>query len=718
MATSAQDLNAIRRLSQYRPFERGGDSERERKEDLIVAGLAEAGGTCSSLGDCASTLNTLWGLTYEELELTPAIKHLLEEGRVARDQSGGYSLTGPENTRLEAAAAASRALAKEALDHWHVAVARQWPAISEADLQTLDAVLERFIHAIVQQHGAESALLVYPDDPAAQSILESPDAKAQALAPCASPEESTRAEWALSMFMREGTDAQRAYLSETLNATYFVTALTLDSEGARLIQAITSGQRVYLDTNFVYRLLGVQGPRYVRAAEGILRATQAAGYVCAVTPWTVAEYRKSLARSKQFLERYPVPPDAFASSAADATSVDDFVTSYWRQAKDTHLSVTDLVAFHEEVEAHLQARGIAVVDEGTRAIDAQTDKIDAEAVVLTRVLGEKWRHPDLITHDVKHRLLVKRLRGDANRSFANAGYWFLTLDRVLPRYDQRSEQTEPGGRPRVPFCVSAGAWFQVVAAFRPKTKDFDQTLADVIASPYIHPRTGITKEAAQAVVARVALYTGGTPELAAHVFMNSAAMAEIERKQDTQEQADAIDSAIVAAAKALQEEALLAREEAAREQERAAKLAAEAAEWVASSEREKEAAITTAQIEAREAIAGEQARAREASKNDEARWRQENQATEARSEERLEQERQVLQKELQRKDEEITTERRRADTLRRRQRLVVITLVLAAVFVLVGLAAGLSTAWAYVVAVGVLLGLVVAGDQLLERLKR
>ena len=62
---------------------------------------------------------------------------------------------------------------------------------------------------------------------------------------------------------------------------------------------------MYLDTNFVYRLLGVQGPRYVRAAEAILRATQAAGYVCAVTPWTIAEYRLSLDRSKRYLERYP-----------------------------------------------------------------------------------------------------------------------------------------------------------------------------------------------------------------------------------------------------------------------------------------------------------------------------------------------------------------------------------------------------------------------------
>ncbi len=290
----------------------------------MLAGLAEAGGSCTSLGDCASTLDTLWGLKYDESELAEPLRHLLQEGCVRRDNSGGYSLSDAERMRLEVAAAASEASARQALEEWHIAVARRWPSISTDELKVLDITLEKFLSTVVQQHGAEASLLVYPDDPAAQAILESPDAKAQALAHFVSPDESERAEWALSMFMREATDSQRAYLSETLNTAYFVSALTLDPEGARLIQAITSGQRVYLDTNFVYRLLGVQGPRYVRAAEGILRATQAAGYVCAVTPWTVTEYRLSLERSQKFLERYPIPPDEFAMLAADATSTEDF----------------------------------------------------------------------------------------------------------------------------------------------------------------------------------------------------------------------------------------------------------------------------------------------------------------------------------------------------------------------------------------------------------
>jgi hypothetical protein len=149
---------------------------------------------------------------------------------------------------------------------------------------------------MIMQHGAEAALLMFPEDSAVDAVLAAPDAKAQALEGLSPQDFSDGAEWALSSFMREAADARRSYLSEMLNTAYFVSSLTLDPECGRLIKELTAGQRVYLDTNFIYRLLGVQGPRYVKAAEVILRATQAVGYVCAVTPWTVDEYR---ARSQE-----------------------------------------------------------------------------------------------------------------------------------------------------------------------------------------------------------------------------------------------------------------------------------------------------------------------------------------------------------------------------------------------------------------------------------
>jgi hypothetical protein len=122
--------------------------------------------------------------------------------------------------------------------------------------------------------------------------------------------------------------------------------------------------------------------------------------------------------------------------------LEDFVTSYWRKVRSTKLDVQDYVAYHMEVETHLKDRGIELIDSGVVEIDRWDERINTEISMLERVLSKEKR-VEVLEHDVKHRLLVQKLRGHGNRSVANAGYWFVTHDRALPRYDllaQRSEE--------------------------------------------------------------------------------------------------------------------------------------------------------------------------------------------------------------------------------------------------------------------------------------
>jgi hypothetical protein len=693
------DLAAIRRLSQYRPFERGGASALEAKQDLVLAALAEAGGSCEAINECRESIKTLWGIDLDDLEIAQAVQGLIDSELIFRDD-GVLTLSAFEKERLDAHAELSRATARLALDDWHETVTDRFPSLTSRELESLDSDLQAFLARVVHRHGAEAALLMYPDDEGAQRLYQQLEDEGFDFLGQADRETKERREWAVAQFIRRPTDAQKAFLSAVLNVAYYTTVLTIDPAAARLIHEEAKGQRVYLDTNFIYRLMGVQGPRFIRPAETILRVTQAAGYVCAVTPWTIAEYRFSLERSRKFLIRYPLPPDDFASLAAEATSDEDFVTSFWRQTRNVRLTIEDYVAYHSEVEAHLAGKGIALTTEGVKAVAQQEDEINSEVSIMERVLHGKFRHHELLVHDVKHRLLIRRLRGTSNRTFASAGYWFLTHDTVLPRYDYRA--TERDGS--LPFCVSASAWFQVVEAFRPKTEDLEQTLTDILASPYIRPHRTISKQAAQAVVARIALYKDGTPALAARVFMNSAAMSEIEKAGSPEEQEGEIEKAIITAAKEAQEAAKEAQAAAAAERARAEQSADEARQRVQEAEARQKAELERAQATSAEALKNEEARAAEA-----VRLEQE------RAERALADERERHGRELR----EARDERDRADTAaaRFRRRLILFARVVVAtiVFSLIGLVAGVEQAWAYVVGFGALLGIAAAVDQLFAR---
>ena len=695
------ELATIRKLSQYRPFERGGRDAAEAQEDMLLAALAEGGGAIESIKACRAAISTLFKLEFDEIEISRALNGLLNSGMVLRD-GPSFALAENERERLETIARESESTAARAMAEWLGLVAEQYPGLSDDDERYLREDLDAYLRMVIQRHGAEAALLLYPDDAHAQRLYEDLEDLGFDFLEHRSARLHKIRGFGLSQFMRSPTEAQRAFLSQNLSTGYFWTVLSIDPEGARLVQKIAKGQRVYLDTNFIFRLLGIQGPRYIRPAQILLDRTQGAGYETCVTPWTVDELRGRLRSSREFLKSYPVPPSEYASLAADATSDDDFVTFYWRRVREEPgLKVDDFLAYYEEVEDHLAAMEVPVRSEGCQAVDRRHQDIADEVALLERAThGGRQRALRTLQHDVKHRLLIEQRRGDANRSFATAGAWFLTHDSVLPRYDNLARK----GSSDLPFCVSAGSWFQVVEAFNPKSGDLGQTLADMLASPYVRYRRTLSKEGAQAIVARTSLHTSGTPDLAARVFMNSAAVEEIEAATGAADQLEKIDNALIAAALEVQEEAHLAKAQADSARERARLAEAAAEEKGRQAERDQISAIERERALRDEAVRAEVARGEEAVKNEAARALDQIASTEAR-----------YRAEVDAANRRTARESALRQRTGRRVRLGTATLISLLLLLVLGLSFGLDAAWSYVVGAGVLFGIGAAADQFLGR---
>ena len=684
---ATQDLQTIRALSRYRPFEAGGASVKEAHEDLVLAALAEANGRCESVAECRDVVQTLFRIKLSDLLVANALNSLIKDERVVKD-GGCFALAPGEAKRLAEVAADSEKTAADALAEWHGRLAEKWPLTSD-DLQVLTGQLAVYLKTVLRRHGAEASMLLYPDADEAQHLYAELEQEGFDFLPTIAPELREVRDFGLSDFIRNPTESQRLFLGQNLNTAYFLTVLSIDPEGARLVSEIAAGQVVYLDTNFIYRLLGVQGPRYVRPAEEILRATQATGYTCRITPWTLDEFRTSLQRSRNFIDRFPILPDQYADIAAAGTSDQNFVTEYWRRVR-SGIKPGDFFSYYDEVETHLKERSIEVSSEGVTAVEQREDDITDEMAVLARAAHGRYRHPALLEHDVKHRLLVKRLRGTGSRSFSNAGYWFITHDSVLPRYDHLAAE----GGPSLSFCVSAGAWYQIVEAFRPKTEDMDQTLSDLLASPYVRYRRTLSQKNAIQIVARVDQFEGGTPELATRVFMNSAALAEIETAESDEEVIEKIDNAIIAAAHEAQEDARRAREIAEQERHRADEIAAKAQERANEAERQAALAREVAEAAKNDEIERTRLRAAEELRLAEERADRERDARERRHEEDIANRNQELQRAL-----------KSGRDARRRLFFFGAAVAIVVLFFLVKGVLGIAAAWSALVAVGVVLGL-------------
>jgi hypothetical protein len=565
---AAEFKQQLRRLAVHRPFGDGAVTGEFVRHQLVLAAAFEAGDEgFASLADCREDCKTLWGLELDIDELRDVVKSLTTSGRLKK-VDGRYLLTGSARAELKTVVERSKETESIALTEWEAAVRSSASALHGENIIALREDLLAWLQRIFVHYGAEAALILYPEEERASRFFAEVEELGFDFLP--RREASLRAvrASALYRFIRDPSSAQRAFLANLMTTAYMMAVFTLDPEAQRLVQAITRGQRIYLDTNALYSALNLNGPRAYLSTTRALNMTRDLGFELAVTSWTVTEMKESIRHGREALARTSLPPRTLAEIAADASDEGSFITAYWRKYRDTGVTPQDFCDLHDHVEGLLERLGIAIVDEGCAAIDRSRDAINEQMSLLERIRGGEGKPDRVKEHDVKHRLLIEKLRGQHERKFSNAGYWFLTRDGAMITYGFADRS--PG---TLPFAVSLTAWTQIVRGFTPRTEDYTQTLVDLLDTPSLRPRGVITHQTVTEVLGRIDLMVeDSTEEVAARVMLDSAAMVEIESKSG-EERASQIEA--IVAEKSREMERQLAETQHLLEVERVARAEAE-----------------------------------------------------------------------------------------------------------------------------------------------
>lgn len=573
MAPAASDPYNLRasitRLVQFRPGGAGQLQIEAMVRELMLTSAYEAGETgIEALAGFRDTCLTLWGIETEIDELRDIAETLIGEGKLVK-HNNSYRLTDEARAELQEQITNSDQTEGEAFADWEVALKGIAPWVEQDDLDVLRGDLDAWLKDIIIRHSIEAAMLLFPEDERGRQVLEAVEEHGVDFLPERGDKLNELRRRALYVFVHQPTVAQRAYLTNLMTTAYMVASFTLDPRASEHIQELTRGQRIYLDTNVVYAALNLQGPQAYLSASRTLKLTADLGYELAVTRWTVDEMKHSLRDGRAKLAKTPLPPRALAEIAANATGEESFITAYWRKYKETGVTIEDFSAMYRELDSLIERLGITITDQGCLAVDRSEVAIDEQLSIINRVPGGAFKPDPVKLHDVKHRLLIERLRGDGNRTFANAGYWFLTRDSVLIPY---SREELPHGD-ALPFAVSMNAWVHIVRSFTPRTEDYDQTLVDLLDTPSIRPRGLIPYQTVTEVLGRVdMLVSDSSEQIATRLLLDQVAMAEISQAR-AEDRETVIDQAITA--KTAEMERQITETEAARKEERAARIAAE-----------------------------------------------------------------------------------------------------------------------------------------------
>lgn len=553
---------ATRRLAQYRPFERGGQSLREVLRDLVLAAAVLDGGSFESLAACQEAFRTLWGLEVEIHELRAVGEELVRAG-LAETGHAGITLTAETVVAMEQRSAASAAIEQQAFVDWEADVRGVRSDLTDDDVECLREDLAAWLQQIITRHGAEAALMLYPEEPRAHRLFDEIDALGTGFLPTRAGCAGEVRDEALRLFVHKPGPAQRQFLANRLNTAFYLTVLTLDPEARKLAQESVEGRRLYLDTNFLYALLGVANVREVTAAHRLLELTKGLGYQLAVTPWTVNELHESIKRARHGVEQLPVNPQ-IAELMVQVSGEKGYSLDFWRTFRELGTTAQDYFDRVAHFEYEFPQLGIEIVDESCAKIDAQEQLVDDYAALLDRVLAYP-RHEDVLRHDAKHRLLVERLRGDGNIRFSSARVWFLTQDTNLPRFAERTPDPDVPA-PELPFCITPSAWLQVMRALTPRTEDYEQTVVDLLASPFVGYQRPVDQKAVREVVGRLDDQKDRSPELALAVLQDTALVHDISAARGPQQVAEEVERAYSTKTRELQEQATAAATRAGEEQ--------------------------------------------------------------------------------------------------------------------------------------------------------
>lgn len=547
------DLSAVmNQLCVFAPTG-SGTYVRELHEFLSLQALSMLPAGYHNARNILSKIKTSLGRRFEYEEILNALNNLtLKNEILCQNNTEGYELE--YAIRIETRNEIKESIDREkkfersVIDEWKLELRKRYKNLSNDDMENLVKDLRIFSIRLFSQHSAESLELYYGRNEKLAAIINTLDSREvkQIWELREEPYQSIRNKEVIAFF-RETDEKRKQYIASLLQAVFLFQLTHLDPSCAEIVKAeIPSDGVLYLDTNFVFRLIGLQGPELFIAAKRLAEASTSLGYKLVISPKTKSEYENTLKGFLQDVKRYPMITSELASLALEATSDEDFLTSYWKQVKqagayvdpdqyfDYYINIIQIlkqfnVSMDETLHEEIMTKKIS-------ELSSQTTRLRA---VMENYFGKQStdRVSDhVLEHDVYHRILIVERRGKVNEreTFVNTKYWFLTCDSKLPVYDRTIRSTQFN---KMPFCVLSGQWFQTINPIVGPKENLEQISADLIASPLLRAYQRPPSKLIQSIIGRVSMrstYTsaGVSAMLSSSQFIESYQNAKTDITQD------------------------------------------------------------------------------------------------------------------------------------------------------------------------------------------
>lgn len=413
--------------------------------------------------------------------------------------------------------------------------------IVKQNINLIEEKLHSFTSKMFMQHGVECVALLYQDNPKAQQWLMkiSVPILDDLFKTSSIIDEIAKVE--IPRFFKTIDNKRIRYINSLFNASFFWHTIQIDEKCSRLLREVVKGQKLLLDNNILYSLIGLHGAKPMKSVHHILRMAQELGYELLVTTKTIDEFNESL--RIRIKENKPIPKE-LARIAIQNLECDNFMVCYWKEFVDNGISIEEFVAEKSHIEEILNNLKINITHKIRKDIESSQELLKEES--LLRQVAPPNTDEHVIEHDAFHRLLIQKMRRGEKYNFSEADVWFLTHDTKLPVYDRIARK----GRQSLPFCLLTNQWVQInrpLLARISDKNDLEESYNSLVTQPYLRAMLSSfpIERAYNEVLGRLARYKNIPTQLVLRIVTDTHFAVTIAQETNETVIVEKIDNKIV-----------------------------------------------------------------------------------------------------------------------------------------------------------------------------
>lgn len=245
---------------------------------LVLDALASCGSLFkASIHDIQSIIRKNILLEFEPQEILESVKRLKRNNSINTtevDQNIDQiriSITEISDHELSIKRESLKKIEEETINTWKTEIYERYNndrAIIQ-NIEKIESTLKLFLSKIFLKHGVESVSILYPESEQTDKWLKSIQDLGESL-PHYNDYLDSIIKIEIPRFIKGADSTRKKYLTNLFNASFYWHLIHVDSKGSKLLSSITQGQKLIIDNNILYNLVGIGGEENLKSSHKLL----------------------------------------------------------------------------------------------------------------------------------------------------------------------------------------------------------------------------------------------------------------------------------------------------------------------------------------------------------------------------------------------------------------------------------------------------------------